>query len=285
MPAFAAVAPYLASAIPAIAGVAGSKQQANATQAAAQATAPHPYSSGSSYGTAGFNPQTGQLQLQQANNPFSSLFTTGGLSGLANAYSAPGQAYYGAPQEVQQALQGTFDPSQMAQQRLDMLRQQAAPANNQQALSLKDKLFSLGQLGSTSGAAGQQAFLNAANQQDLGFQQSAQDYANQQAQQRFENAIRTTGVGADLANQNFQTGLQSNTALSGQFQNLLAQANAGAAAGGGQNPAAALASAQASGVPYQAAAQYLIPGLSNLASGQKWGGGLSEIKPVAYNPH
>lgn len=272
-------APLIAVAGSAILG----HQSSQAAKGAANATETRPFSGTSSLGTTKYNQGNRTFDINQANNPFAQLSTIGGLSQFANAYSAPGQAYYGAPQEVINALQGTMDPSQLAQQRLDMLRQQASPENNRQALALKDKLFSLGQLGSTSGAEGQRAFLEAQNAQDLGFQQSAQDYANTQAQNRFQNAIQATGLGANLANQNFSQGVGANNILSQQFQNLLSQAQLGVQAGGGQAPGAAVNAANQPSTG-QLLGTGLLPGLQNLANGEQWGGGLSEIKMPAYNP-
>jgi hypothetical protein len=254
----------------------GAKGSKDAAKTAAQATATNPYSGTSSYGTTAFNTGTRTFDINQAANPFAQLATVGGLGSLANAYTAPGSAYYGAPPELIAALQGTNDTSGAMAARLAQLRSMASPENNAAAVSLKDKLFSLGQLGSTSGAAGQEAMLRAQNQQDLGFQQTAQDYANAQAQQRFQNALTAVNAGSTLAGNQFQQGVSSQGILANQFQQLLQQAGLGVSAGGGQAPAAAMAAAAApsttqtllgAGLPYiqQALAPRALP--SNPSAG------------------
>jgi hypothetical protein len=56
---------------------------------------------------------------------------------------------------------------------LQQLRDQAAPDANRQAVALRDRLFGRGTLGSTGGAAEQEAFLNSQNQADLQCQMTA----------------------------------------------------------------------------------------------------------------
>lgn len=287
--------PVAAAIIPAVVGagasIIGANKQASATKAAAAATETRPFSGTSAYGTTNFNQGTRQFDINQANNPFASLFTVGGLSSLANAASAPGSPFYGAPPELIAALGQAGNSDAEAADRLNLLRSQAAPENNAAALSLKDKLFSLGQLGSTSGAAGQEALLRAANAQDLGFQTTAADWANQRAQQRFQNALTTIQTGGNLSNQQFGQGVTSNNALGDMFQRLLSQAGLGVSAGGGQAPQAALASAQASQVPFQAISNIAVPALGSLATGfgnklqgLTWGGDLPQIQMPAYAP-
>lgn len=273
------------------ASIIGAKKQASATKSAAEATATHPFSGSSAYGTTNFNQGTRQLDINQANNPFASLFTVGGLSSLANAASAPGSPFYGAPPELIAALGGASNSDAEAQNRLDLLRSQAAPENNAAALSLKDKLFSLGQLGSTSGAAGQEALLRATNAQDLGFQTTAADWANQRAQQRFQNALTTIQTGGNLASNQFNQGVTANNSLGDMFQRLLSQAGLGISAGGGQAPAAAMAAAGASTAPFQAITNVAVPALGSLATGLgnkfqglTWGGDIPQMQMPAYNP-
>jgi hypothetical protein len=230
----------------------GAHKQSKAAKAAAASTKPNPYTTNSQYGSV-VN-QNGQLNFNQAANPFSQMFNVGGLQQAANAFSAPGQAYYGAPQEVVQAAQGTMNTDQDAAGRLEMLRNMAAPESNRQALALRERLFGRGTLGSSGGAAEQRAFLDAENQADLGRQMTSVDWANQRAQSRFQNALSATGFGANLQQNAFNQATAAQSASQSPFSLLLQQGGLGVSAGGGVAPAAAMASAQAQGQAFDTTA-------------------------------
>lgn len=238
----------------AAANYASANQASNAAGDAARSTQTNPYSVYTPFGSVVNNGQRG-LNVQGAPNPFSQLFTTGGLSQGANAFSAPGAAYYGAPSEVVNAANGANNTDAEAAQRLQLLRDQAAPAANQQAVSLRDRLFGRGTIGSTGGANEQRAFLDSQNQADLNRQMTAADWANARAQQRFSNALGATGFGAQLQGQQFNQFAASQQGVMNPFSQLLQAGGLGVGAGGGVAPAAAINAAQASNVPYQLGAQ------------------------------
>lgn len=278
------IVPFLVQAAPAIIGAAGSvigaHQQSQAAQGAANATEVRPYSGTSPYGSSMFDPASRTFDITQADNPFARMFQTGGLTNLANAATAPGAAFYGAHPDLIAAMNAAGNTDAETQDRLGFLRSMAQPGNDAAAVSLKDKLFSLGQLGSTSGAAGQEAMLRAQNAQDLGFQTTAADWANQRAQQRFTNAFNTVNQGASAAQNQFNMGEASSNQLAQMFQQLLGQANVGLGAGGGQNAGAAMAAAGASGTPFaagMAGLQQVLPGILSSFGG---GGGSS----APFNP-
>lgn len=239
------------------AGYLGSKNEAKNTAQAAAATRPVPYSTQSQYGTTTVDPNTNQIGFQQAANPFAQLATMGGLQMGANAFSAPGAAYYGAPQEVVQAANGAMNTDAEASNRLAMLRDFAAPESNRQAVSLRERLFGRGQLGSSSGGAQQRAFLDSENQADLGRQMTAVDWANQRAQQRFSNALGATGFGAQIQGQQFNQFTAGQQAAANPFQQLLQQGGLGVGAAGGVAPGAAMANAQAQSAPFNMGVQAL----------------------------
>ncbi len=239
------------------AGLLGSKKNADNTAQAAASTRPVPYSTQSQFGTSTVNPTNNSIQFQGAANPFAQLFTMGGLTQGANAFSAPGAAYYGAPKEVVQAANGTMNTDADAAGRLQLLRDQAAPGANQQAVALRERLFGRGTLGSSGGGAEQEAFLNSQNQADLNRQMTAADWANQRAQQRFSNALGATGFGGQIQQQQFNQFAASQTGASNPFQQLLQQAGVGVGAAGGVAPGAAMANAQAQTAPWNIATQAL----------------------------
>lgn len=226
----------------------GAKKQAKSAKQAAQATKPTPYGTSSQYGNV--NVKNGQLDFQQANNPFVNMFTMGGLQQAANAFSAPGSAYYGAPQEVIDAANGINNTDADAAGRLQMLRDLAAPESNRQAVALRERLFGQGRLGSSGGAAEQRAFLDAENQADLQRQLTATDWANQRAQNRFQAALGAVGLGSNIQQNAFNQAAAAQTASQSPFQLLMQQAGLGVSAGGGVAPAAAVAAAQAQGDKY-----------------------------------
>lgn len=86
-------------------------------------------------------------------------------------------------QGAQLAGQAPFDPSQLVNDRLSLLRQQAAPQEESQFNSLQNRLFSQGRLGSTGGSNDIEAFARGLGQADLGRQLSAQNLGLQAQQQ------------------------------------------------------------------------------------------------------
>lgn len=225
------------------AAIYGAKKNAKSAKAAAASTKPTPYSTSSQYGSV--DARNGQLDFNQAANPFTQMFNIGGLQQAANAFSAPGQAYFGAPQEVIDAVNGINNTDADAAGRLDLLRNLAAPESNRQALALRERLFGAGRLGSSGGAAEQRAFLDSENQADLQRQLTATDWANQRAQNRFQAALGAVGLGSNLQANAFNQAAASQTAAQSPFQLLMQQAGLGVSAGGGVAPAAAVNAAQA----------------------------------------
>ena len=140
------------------AGIYGAAKQGKAgkkagRRAAAMAT-PIGYGTAGPWGATAVDPRSRMVTYSPAQNPFSQLFNVGGLGSLANAYSAPGAAYYGASPEVAAAAQGMFGPAleQEAAGRLGVLRELAQPQEQQMQNQLTDRLFASGRLGGTGGA-------------------------------------------------------------------------------------------------------------------------------------
>lgn len=236
------------------ASIYSANQNADATAAAARSTQTNPFSVFSPFGSVVNNGQRG-LVINPGNNPFTQMFTTGGLTMGANAFSAPSAAYYGAPKEIVDAANGAMNTDAAAADRLALLRSQAAPESNRNAIALREKLFGQGRNGSTGGANEQRAFLEAENNADLNRQITAADWANARAQQRFSNAVSATGVGGQIQGQQFNQFAASQAGQMNPFMAMLQAGSLGVGAGGGVAPGAALAAAQASNVPYQMGAQ------------------------------
>ena len=122
--------------------------------------------------------QTADAQLQSLQgNPFASfdfanqLRTSGFQRGL--------QDQFGGAAARSLATAG-LDPSVLGQQRLDILRQQAAPFEQRAFNNLQTNLFNTGRLGTTGGGLQTEAFARGLGQADLGRQLAAQDFGFQQ---------------------------------------------------------------------------------------------------------
>lgn len=230
-------------AAPIVGSVIGGKNAKNA----AQATEVKPFGGTSGLGSATFNNSSRTFDMSAAPNPFTQLLNMMGPAALANAASAPGSAYYGAPQELVQAVQGLGMGAQQADAsgRYNLLTRLAQPEYQRTFNTLNNALFSRGQLGSTGGAEQMRAFHEAQNDADLKRQLASQDWASQQAMNRFTTAQNAIGTGATLQQQNFGIGTNSQQGVMNLFSALGNMANTGVSAGGGQNAQAAINAANA----------------------------------------
>ena len=226
----------------------GSKSAKNA----AQATEVRPYGGTSALGDVTYNNAARTFNIGADPNPFTQLLNLLGPAALSNAAAAPGSAYYGAPRELVQAAQGLSMGAQQADasSRYNLLTRLAQPEYQRTFNTLNNALFSRGQLGSTGGAEQFRAFHEAQNDADLKRQLASQDWASQQAMNRFTTAQNAIGTGATLQNQNYNIGSGAFQGVQNLFSALGNLANTGVASGGGQNAQAAINAAQAAnGVP------------------------------------
>lgn len=230
----------------------------------------------SGFGYAGFDPRTRQLTLDTGNNPFAGLLGQLGTASLYNAGSANSSPYLGANQNLIDTMGGVNSDleaarlsanadgrpdSAEAQTVLNQFRAVAAPQEQRDRVALDNADFGRGMLGSTGGAERLRALTEAQGQNDLGRQVAATQFAQANADQRFNRAnITASGrfdralgtVNQGMANQaqQFGIGTSSLNSMQGIFQQLLSQAGLGVAAGGGQAPSAAINAAnQAGAVP------------------------------------
>jgi len=224
----------------------GAKQAKKGAKRAAAMATPVPYSATSQYGTTTWNPKTHQMELAQAQNPFSQMLNIGGQQSLANAYSAPGQAYFGAAPEVAQAAGAMFGPGQdaAAAERLGVLRQLAQPEEQRTGQSLNDRLFAMGQMGTSGGGIQQEAFYKAQQDADLKRQLASQDWAQSRSMDRFNTAIGAVNQGQAGQSQAFNIGQQSQSGLANMFQQLLQQGQLGVGGAAGAPPQLAAAANQ-----------------------------------------
>ncbi len=192
------------------AGYYGAQQNVGNLKDVASASSVPPASVRSNIGTYGYDPTSRTATI---NAP-----TPGG--------------YGGASPELISALGGITNTAPEAQDRLQYLRQLAAPEERRGTNTALGRLFSLGQLGSTSGAVQQEALGNVLSKADLARQLTAEDWAQQRATTRFDAALRTVGSGqqqqgADLARTLglSQIGIQSAPAApNAQLQALVTEA-------------------------------------------------------------
>lgn len=275
-----------AALIPAIASLAGGVMQSRGADAAAKAGTPNPFSVFGPAGGMFVNPNTRQLQLSMANNPFAQMFNALGASGLANAATAPGSFLYGANPEVAEAYKGLFGQglTDTIQSQLDLLRAEAAPEENRQRLGLDDQLFSRGMLGTTGGAERFRALTEAQGQADLRRQISATELGRQAALDRFGGALQGVGQGMAGQLQNFNIGQGAFGGLQGLFQNLIQQAGLGVGAQSGVPPQLAMYQAQANMAPYQAGFNFLNQSGIFDRLGSLFGGGGGGGAPLGSSP-
>lgn len=154
----------------------GNKNQAGEYQAAANQSTGKPTPVQSMFGNVAYNPNTG-IQL-----------TPG---------QAPG-AFGGAPPELINAFNQLNDQGAISQEaggRLGLLRQLAQPEEQRATQGLEQRLFSQGRLGGTGGAVQQEALARAQGSADLERQLASQDWARNNALQRFNAATGVIGAG------------------------------------------------------------------------------------------
>lgn len=124
----------------------------------------------------------------------------------------------------QELEQGSRDFGQLANDRLDLLRSQARPAEQRAANNLADRLFSSGQLGTTGGAQIFGELALSQEQADIGRQLAAFDFASQERQQNFQNAAGLNTQALQLAGldeRNFARGASERNAAFGRaFQSF-----------------------------------------------------------------
>lgn len=267
----------------------GSKKQASAAKAAAKSTVPVPYGSSGPAGTVGVDPRTKQFTFTQADNPFAQIFEALGLSSFANAASAPGAFLHGADPELASAYQGLFGQglTDEIQGQYDLLSQIARPGEQRAQQALDSQLFARGQLGTTGGVNRFQALQEALGAADLQRQLAAIGLGRQTGLDRFTGAQGAVAQGMGGARQAYDIGAGAFGGQNQLLQNLFQQAGLGVGAGGGVAPNAAMASAAASGVPYQVANQFLqnsgaFDALGRLFSG---GGGGYPGVPMVPQPN
>jgi len=90
------------------------------------------------------------------------------------------------------------DPTAIAQDRLNLLREQAQPFEREQFQDLTQGLFSRGRLGATGGAKQTEAFARGLGQADLQRQMSAFDFARQYQQDATNRALGFGGMEQDI---------------------------------------------------------------------------------------
>ena len=237
----------------------GSNKSSKSASAAAAAATPTPYGVQGPAGGFAVDPNTQQIQLSMAQNPFAQIFNSLGASSFANAAVAPGQYLYGVNPEVAAAYQGTFGQGLTSeiQSQLDLLRQAAAPEENRARLGLDDQLFARGQLGTTGGAERFRALQESMNQADLQRQLSAVGMGQTNALNRLQGATGATQLGMGQQLQNFNIGQGAFGGLQGLFNNLMQQGQLGVSAGGGTPAGIAQWAAQQAQGPYQAGYNFL----------------------------
>lgn len=128
-------------------------------------------------------------------------------------------------QSANLAGQAAFDPTNMVNDRLSLLRQQAAPQEEQAFNSLQNRLFSQGRLGSTGGSRDIEAFARGLGSVDLQRQVEAQNLGLGAQQQSAgilaQQAGLFQGLGSQVGGQALQNaGLLANQGISARGQNI-----------------------------------------------------------------
>jgi hypothetical protein len=230
----------------------GSMQGSDAAKKAGQQATPRPYGVLGPAGGMGVDPRTGQLMLSMANNPFAQMFNAMAGPAFANAATAPGSFLHGANPELAAAYQGTFGQglTQGIQGNLNLLRQAAAPQEQQAFNQFQDSIFAKTG-GSTSGDTERLGrFQESMNAADLNRQIQAIGLGRQEASDRFQNAFTAIGQGMNNQNQQFNLGMGAFGGMQGLFGNLINQSNLGIGAMSGMPPELAMYQAQMSQQPY-----------------------------------
>lgn len=154
----------------------GSKNAAGQYQAAANQSTGKPIDIQSLFGGLAYDPATGiKLTPGQPMGPWAGASPE--LIGAFNQLNDQGA--------IQQEANG----------RLDLLRQLAAPEEARATQNLQQQLFSQGRLGGTGGAVQQEALARAQGQADLERTLASQDWARNNALQRFNAATGVIGSG------------------------------------------------------------------------------------------
>lgn len=190
-----------------------------------------------------------QFAMSQGNEALPGLF--GDLQGALG--NMPQGAFNQYQNQMGQAMgMAGQDVSGIMNNRLDLLRQQAKPGEEQAYNSLENRLFSQGRMGSTGGNSQLQAFAKGLGEADLTRQLAAQDLGLQtqgmnlnqagmfgnlagqnfqgalgyndlganRAAQRMQNAMQLFGFGNQLQQQQMQSGLGGLTGMLGMDQSM-----------------------------------------------------------------
>ena len=120
-----------------------------------------------------------QLYQQTNNNPYAAFNVGQGEINSAQGFASglDNTLLQGAGTQFDFASQ---DPTALANSRLDLLRQQAAPFEQRAGQALNDNQFATGRLGTTGGFRGQEAFARGLGQADLSRQLASFDFARTQ---------------------------------------------------------------------------------------------------------
>ena len=213
----------------------GSGMQARSEQNAAESM--NPWNVNGLFGNAQFDPNSRtatansdpmQAQLRAlfgqnaqnmmgggGNNPFLNFAQQTGNTGIPGLFgdmqSTLQNMPSGAFDQFNQQMQGAQgianqDLQGLMASRLGLLRQQAAPQEQQQYNSLQNRLFGQGRLGSTGGGNEVQSFARGLGEADLSRQMQAQNLGLQAQQGNLQQA----GMLSNLAGQGFQGALNYN---------------------------------------------------------------------------
>jgi hypothetical protein len=238
-----------AAAVAAGGSIYAADKQSKAAKDAAKATQVNPIDITSPYGYVDF--ENGQANAYAAPNPFSNLYGSLGLAGLANAGAANGLPYNGANSQLVEELQAASAASQPGSNEfndvLAKLRAVSAPEEQRQNVALDNQQFARGTLGTTGGAERFRALKEAQANADLQRQLQAQGITTQNANDRFTRALTTVNQGMSNQQQQFNIGSAAGGNQMNMWQALLNQMGVGIAAGGGQAPGAAMYAAQQAG--------------------------------------
>lgn len=160
----------------------------------------------------------GGLNTSQAQNFLSQAASMGqglDLSGANNLINQAAGQFGNVP-----GVQG------MVNDRLNLLRQQAAPFEERAFDSLQQRLFSQGRLGSTGGSLDTEAFARGLGQADLSRQLEAQNLGMAAQDQLFGQAASRAGLFGNLAGQSLNAaslGANNNMNLASLFSGLAGQ--------------------------------------------------------------
>lgn len=255
------------------ASVYGANKQAKALKKAAI-----PYSVTGPFGTSMVDPKTKKIMLGSAPNPFADLFNLFGPSEITRALGMQDEFLGGVDPEVASAYAGLFDQglTDRIQSNYDLLSEMAAPGEMSAFRELADRLYARTGLSTTGDVDRFGRFEEARNQADLGRQLQAIGLGRDEAMTRFEAAMKAAGLGQTEAAQRFGFGMTGFGGLQNLFQNLMQQAGLGTATTGAAAPAA-MAAAEAAGLPWQAGMNFLNNSGLFSALGRIGSGGRAQV--------